>query len=210
MCAQNIALNQKLAAGPLAFLPFMWGAMKSQDKTIAVTGQINIKVDQANIPLDFEELKKSGTLNGVLNVNNLQSDAPIFSQISDILKPLSFFKKLNLNMDGSNINNVTFVLKDGKVSYDNLQIALATAGMIFSGSVGLDKSLDMNVKITAAGLNLPIPLGMKGTITKPELALTDKNILKGLGDIPKAGSNLINGLFGKKKKQDSENNGAHQ
>ncbi len=55
---KNVALNHEIAAGPLAFLPLAWGSDKSNPTFGQVTGQLNVGLDSAFIPLNSEVFKQ--------------------------------------------------------------------------------------------------------------------------------------------------------
>jgi hypothetical protein len=62
-----------------------------------------------------------------------------------------------------------FVLADGILQYDNMQMNFNDKPVNFSGRIGLDKSMQMNVTLpwTYSGQRITLPL--KGTVDKPRL-----------------------------------------
>jgi hypothetical protein len=61
------------------------------------------------------------------------------------------------------------VLADGVLSYDNMQMNVENKAVNFSGKIGLDKSMRMNVTLpwTRSGQRIMLPL--KGTVDKPQI-----------------------------------------
>jgi hypothetical protein len=199
---KGLQLNKEIAAGPLAFLPLSWGGDKNSPTLGNVTGQANVNLQQAFVPLDSAAFAKTGTANGTLNISNLTTDAPIFSQLLSALGPLAKITQPNiLSIKGGNIPDTPFGLVDGKVSYQNLTLGTAQTSLQFSGSVGLDKSLAMSVNITAGGVHIPVPVGLAGTTAKPKLAITPgAGGKENLGNTVQDLAGGLNQLLNKKKK----------
>jgi hypothetical protein len=200
-----IGLNHEIAAGPLSFLPLNWGLKPG---TIAeIGGQVTVTIGEAYIPLDSAAYKTKGTLAGAILISNLTTEAPFLHDALKMVGPLAQLGQTDLlKIRGGTLPLVPFHLKEGKVSYDKLTIGTKEANLAFSGSVGLDKSIAVNMTLSLNSLKLPvpIPIGIRGTIEKPELALTE-NIGTGkpgdpLNDLLKQGPGLINDLLNKNKK----------
>jgi hypothetical protein len=200
---KSFALNHQIAAGWLKWLPLEWG--NKDGSLMAVGGQANIQIAEAYIPLEGATNKI--TVVGTLSVNNITSDAPFLADVTKALGPVVKMASPDLlTIRGGTIPDVPFTVKDGKVSYTNLRLGTSQASLTFSGTVGLDNSLAMNMEVTARQLKLPIPVGLKGTIQHPELAITG---MPGLGGgnpqdigktLQKEGPALLNDLLHKKKK----------
>ena len=169
---KGVQLNKQIAAGPLAFLPLSWGADKNNPALGEVGGQLNVTLNDAFIPLDSDAFKTKGATSGTLNISNLTTNAPVFSQLLAAIAPLVKVTQTNiLNIRGGSIPNAPFALANGKVTYENLSLGTATQSIRFSGSVGLDKSLTMSVQVTASGITIPMPIGLSGTTSDPKLSL---------------------------------------
>jgi Domain of Unknown Function (DUF748) len=179
----NVSLNQQIAAGPLAFLPISWGGDKNNPTLGTVTGKLNVNLDQALIPLDSAAFKTKGSTSGKISISNLTTNAPFFAQISGTLGSVLQLAHANTSVQGASISNGVFALKDGKVTYENLTIGASQFNMNFSGSVGLDTSIAMNMNLTVASLNLPIPIGVAGTTDHPKITVSDRGIGKNIGNV---------------------------
>jgi hypothetical protein len=181
--AKNIQLNHELAAGPLAFLPLAWGGQKN-DQLTAVSGLLNLSLSDASIPLDSAALRAAGTLHGSLRIDNLTTDAPIFT---DLLKQLGPLVKITqpdaLAIRGGQIPETPFALQSGKISYQNLTIHAQSTDILLSGSVGLDSSLAMNMSVNTKGLNIAVPVGLSGTTSSPKLAISPDALKGGLQNL---------------------------
>ncbi len=200
---KGVQLNKQIAAGPLAFLPLSWGADKNSPSLGDVGGQLNVSLNDAFFPLDSDAFKTKGATSGTLNISNLTTNAPVFSQLLSAIGPLVKITQNNIfNIRGGNIPNAPFALANGKVTYENLTLGTATQSIRFSGSVGLDQSLTMNVQVNAAGLNIPIPIGLSGTTANPKLSLAPMgNTPQNLGNtLQGALQQLLNKEKDKKKK----------
>jgi hypothetical protein len=179
----NVSLNHEIAAGPLAFLPISWGGDKNNPTLGTVTGKLNVNLDQALIPLDSAAFKQKGSTSGKISIDNLTTDAPFFAQIFGALGSVLQLAHVNSAVQGASISNGVFALTNGKVTYQNLTIGAAQFNMNFSGSVGLDSSIAMNMNLTVAALNVPIPIGIGGTTDKPRITVSDRGIGKNIGNV---------------------------
>lgn len=65
-----------------------------------------------------------------------------------------------------------FVLADGILRYDDMQMNIDKKSINFSGQIGLDKSMQMTVTLpwTRNGQRIRLPL--KGTVDKPEIDMS--------------------------------------
>ncbi|HUO10008.1 MAG TPA: hypothetical protein VM008_17010 [Phycisphaerae bacterium] len=201
---KGLQLNKDIAAGPLAFLPLAWGAGKNSPTLGSVGGQLNVTLQEAFIPLDADAFKTKGTTSGSLNISNLSTSAPVFTQLLTTLGPIAKITQPDLlTIHGGSIPDTPFALANGKVSYQNLTLGTAKESLQFSGSVGLDKSLAMSVTITASGMHIPVPISLGGTTAKPTLTLApgaggDQNIGNTVQDLTSGLNQLLNN---KKKKK---------
>jgi type II secretion system protein N len=62
-----------------------------------------------------------------------------------------------------------FVLADGILQYDNMQVNIGDKPVNFSGKIGLDKSMRMNVTLPWTHNGQRITLPLKGTVDKPQI-----------------------------------------
>jgi hypothetical protein len=198
---RSIALNKQITANWLNFLPIQWGAQPGM--LAEVGGQANVQITEAYIPLDAEAFKSKGTVVGSVHIVNLTAEAPFLKEVTKGLGPvLKMAGPDLLTIRGGSIPEIPFALRDGKVGYQNLRLGTRDASLTFSGSVGLDKSLAMNMEVSARNITLPIPVGLTGTTEKPQVVVD----LKALGNpenlgktLEKAAPGLIDQFMKKRK-----------
>ena len=193
----NVNMDEAMGGSLLNFLPLVWGAGNNSGGGVQLSGVLNLQLQNANLPLDSAELKKSGTLAGTVSATHITSDSPLFSLIGRSMGPLISNGGSGMAMKDSGIRPTAFNLKQGKIYYQNLQVLLASFGVDFSGWMGLDQTLHQDVNVTGAGITLPIPLSIDGTTSKPQLHLSAKplkNIGNDIGNTLKNAPNIINNL----------------
>jgi len=189
--ADNVQINAPMGASILKFLPLTWGN-KGNPSLINVSGVLNMSLKNANLPLASAVLKKSGTAVGTLSVTHLTTNAPFMSQVSALAGPLGG----NVRIADSGIRPTDFVLKNGRVSYHDMKLVLASFGLDLSGWVSLANQMNVDLNITGGGLTLPIPLKLTGSTASPQVKLTShplKSIGKGIKGQVKG---LLHGIFG--------------
>lgn len=198
----NVQINGPLGGSLLNFLPLAWGSSDKSGGSIQLSGVINLQLQNANLPLEYAQLKTTGTLTGTVSATHITSDSPLFALIGRSMGPLVSNGGSGMALQDSGIRPTTFDLKQGKVYYQNLNVLLASFGVDFSGWVGLDQTLNQDVSVSGAGITLPIPLNIDGTTSKPHLHLSAKplkNLGSDLGNTLKNAPTIINnlkGLFG--------------
>ena len=160
---------------------------------VNVSGVANFGCEKLAIPLAGSANKDLEVI-GTISMNNVRLEA------SDLLGQI-------LSMSGGHrgqvitIHPTKFVLQDGFLRYDDMQVDVGDNPVNFKGVIGLDKSLNMTITLPytvdgrtvrvgkdSAAQRISVPL--KGTILKPELDLgallqdqLKKQLLKGLEDI---------------------------
>jgi hypothetical protein len=192
----NVQINETMGGSLLNFLPLAWGGGNSSGG-VQLSGTVNLQLQNAALPLDFAQLKKTGTLSGTVSATHITSNSPLFSLIGNSMGPLLSNGGSGMAMKDSGIRPTAFNLKQGKIYYQNLQVLLVSFGMEFSGWVGLDQTLHQDVNVTGAGITLPIPLSIDGTTSKPQLHLSAKplkNIGNDIGNTIKNAPNIISNL----------------
>ncbi|MGC9260587.1 MAG: hypothetical protein ACP5I8_11010 [Phycisphaerae bacterium] len=198
----NVQMNGSMGGTLLNFLPLTWGAGTQSAGLVQLSGMLNLQLQNANLPLEFTQLKKTGTLTGTVSATHITSDSPLFALITRSMGPFASTNGGSLALKDSGIRPTTFNLRNGKIYYQNLKMLLASFGMAFSGWVGLDQTLHQDVNISGAGVTVPIPLSIDGTTSKPKLHLSAKplkNLGSDLGNTIKNAPTIINnlkGLFG--------------
>lgn len=189
--ADNVHINAPMGASILKFLPLTWGN-KGQPALLNVQGVLNMSLKSADLPLASAAMKKTGTAVGTVSVTHLTTNAPFVSQISVLSGPLGG----NINIADSGIRPTQFVLKNGRVSYKDMKMVLASFGLDLGGWVSLNNQMNVDLSITGGGLTLPIPLKLSGSTASPQIKLTShplKSIGKGIKGQVKG---LLHGLFG--------------
>ena len=189
--AKNVQINAPMGASILKFLPLTWGN-KGNPALLNVQGLLNMSLKNANIPLASSAMKKSGTALGTVSITHLTTNAPFVGQVSALAGPLGG----NINIADSGIRPTQFTLKNGRVSYKNMKLVLASFGLDMGGWVSLDNQMNVDLNITGGGLTLPIPLKLAGSTSSPQIKLTShplKSIGKGIKGQVKG---LLHGLFG--------------
>ncbi len=193
----NVHINEAMGGSLLNFLPLAWGGGNKSNGAIQLSGVLNLQLQNANVPLNSAQLKKTGTLTGTVSATHITSDSPLFALISNSMGPLTGNGGSGMAMNDSGIRPTNFNLKQGKIYYQNLQLLLVSVGMTFSGWVGLDQTLHQDVSVSGAGITMPIPLSIDGTTSKPQLHLSAKplkNIGNDIGNTLKKAPNILNNL----------------
>jgi hypothetical protein len=222
--AENIAINKEIAATWLAWLPLQWGnalagdaaAVRQAPQLAAVAGLLNLQVDKAYLPLDGTVFRKKGTLSGTLDIRNLTTEAPFLSDLLKSLGPIARITQPDiLTIRNGNLQPVTFALENGRIRYENLVLGNDKASLRFSGSVGLDLTLAINMDVSLQGgaagggalgdlarlagggrggaVNLAIPVVIKGTVKKPEITVSPDALNRTFQNVaPGVLDNLLN------------------
>ncbi len=170
--ARNVQINRQIAAGPLAFLPIAWGLDADKQHLLITSGALNMHIDSAHIPLQKDLLAKSGTLSGTLNIQQFSANSPLTQEILTSLGPLFKITQPDWSLREQNIRDVPFSLANGVVHYDRFAVKAGNADLIFSGKVGLDQSLQVTLTVNDGKLNIPVPVGIGGTISKPKINIS--------------------------------------
>jgi hypothetical protein len=184
---ENIKINDKTTQTLLKYLNPIFANASN------VSGIANLYCDKLNIPLS-SEAKNDAEIIATVSVSQLRLQA------SDVLSQI-------INLSGGNVTGTTltihptkFVLKDGFLKYDNMQIDVDNNPVTFSGVIGLDKSLNMTVTLpytyegrtarvgqqSANRITLPIT----GTVDKPKLdvgRLLEENLKQELPNLIQKG-----------------------
>ncbi len=160
-----------------------------------VSGIANFNCEELAIPLTGDN-EKDVVVIGTISINQLRLQA------SDLLGQILSVGGSGFQGQNITIHPTRFVLKDGFLRYDDMQMDVGDNPVVFGGVIGMDKSLDMTVTLpyTTSGRTVKVgeetagervTLSLKGTTDKPELdvgkLLQDQAIKKGL--------ELLEGLF---------------
>jgi hypothetical protein len=140
---------------------------------INVSGIANFNCEQLAIPISAQA-KKDAVVIGTISISQLRL------QSSDLLGQILAVAGTGAAGTVLTLHPTRFVLKDGFLRYDDMQIDIGDNPINFKGVIGLDKSLDMTVTLpyTSAGKTVRvggqtagrrITLPLKGTVDKPQL-----------------------------------------
>jgi hypothetical protein len=140
---------------------------------VNVSGIANFNCEQLAIPISAQA-KKDAVVIGTISISQLRL------QSSDLLGQILAVAGTGAAGTVLTLHPTHFVLKDGYLRYDDMQIDVGDNPINFKGVIGLDKSLDMTVTLPytsqgrtvrvggqTAGRRITLPL--KGTVDKPQL-----------------------------------------
>jgi hypothetical protein len=166
---KDIQINEETTGKLLTYLNPIFA------NVVSVSGVANFNCERLAIPL------AGGTENdievvGTVSISRLRLEA------SDLLGQILSLAGAGLQGQDITINPTRFVLQDGFLRYDDMQMIIGDNPVVFGGVIGLDKSLDMTVTLPytfegrtarvgkeTKGRRISLPL--RGTIDKPELDL---------------------------------------
>jgi hypothetical protein len=167
---------------------------------INVKGVANLHCEKLAIPLG----QKKGShpeMIGTLSITQMQMQA------SDLLGQILAVTGTSPHGQNMTIHPTRFILRNGSLSYDDMQIDIGNTPIHFKGTIGIeDKRLAMTVTLpySQKGRTSNIVLPLRGTITKPELDLEkllehqlEDQLKKQLGDYLKddeLGEKVLEGL----------------
>jgi len=140
---------------------------------VNVSGIANLSCEQLAIPLSAQA-KKDAVVIGTISISDLRL------QSSDLLGEILTTVGTGATGTVLTLHPTKFVLKDGFLRYDDMQIDVGDNPINFKGVIGLDKSLDMTVTLPytsegrtarvgreTTGRRITLPL--KGTVDAPKL-----------------------------------------
>ncbi|MHC4334540.1 MAG: hypothetical protein ACYSUP_04195 [Planctomycetota bacterium] len=191
---KDVRINDETARQLLMYLnPIFAGAVN-------VSGKVSLSCEQLAIPLGTaakKQIQIIGTISG--------EDIRLSS--GDLLSELLAVGNVRLGQQVITLRPTRFVLWDGFLRYDDMQIDVGDNPLNFKGVIGLDKTLNMTATLpyTIEGKTIRvgqeadpkrISVPLKGTVDKPELDLSkllesqlrkqlEEKIFEGLGNILK-------------------------
>ena len=122
-------------------------------KAVNVTGRASFYCDTMIVPLSSKNLNDMD-ISGTVSIDNLVMQ-------SDLLGSILTLIGLPPNQQII-ISPVKFVLKDGKLKYDKMQITIGRFTLAFlNATIGLDKSYDLILDLPISGKRVQIPLKAK-------------------------------------------------
>ena len=183
-----------------------------------ITGRVSLLLEDVYVPFDATAWGQSRVARGRLEFEDLHIKPRRNAVLGEILSLLGLATG---GIGRADISGVDFMLADGRISYDNFQIVWnGLYHLKFSGSVGLDESVDLTVGLPITPdllvklLDLPklgaaeqlarllggtyVPLRISGTRRSPKLHLGGlRQVLQGIiGDLVRVPGQLGGGLTG--------------
>lgn len=188
--AKDVHINDETARQLLTYLnPIFAGAVN-------VSGKVNLSCEQLAIPLGAAAKKQIQIIGTISGDDITLSPGNMFRQLLDATRLSGARQKLRLHP-------AKFVVWDGFVRYDDMQIDVGDNPFNFKGVIGLDGSLNMTalLPLTIEGKTIRVgqesdpkrvSVPLRGTVDKPELDLgrllqdqLRKGLLEGLDKILK-------------------------
>ncbi|OHB79275.1 MAG: hypothetical protein A2Z25_17490 [Planctomycetes bacterium RBG_16_55_9] len=162
--AKGIKINDETARKLLKYVSPLFA------NAVNAAGIANFHCEQLAVPMSAEA-KNAAVVIGTISIDQLRLQA------SDLLGQILTTGDRSANMT---IHPTRFMLQNGFLHYDDMQIDVGDNPVNFSGTIGLDKSLDMTVTLpyTLAGRTVRvdrdgsakrITLPLKGTVDNPQI-----------------------------------------
>ena len=140
---------------------------------VNVSGIANFSCEQLTIPLS------AAAKNQIEVVGTISMDQ-VRLQASDLLGQILSGAGTSARGTDITIRPTKFVLRDGFLRYDDMQMDIGDNPVNFKGVIGLDKSLDMTITLPYTAMGRTVRIGretsgqritlpLKGTIDKPQL-----------------------------------------
>lgn len=163
---KDVHINEKTAKQLLTYLnPIFAGATN-------VSGKVNLSCEQLAIPLGAaaqKQIKVIGTVSG----EDMRMSSPVLSSLMGLFG-------VRLGEQVLRLHPTRFVLWDGFVRYDDMQIDVGDNPFNFKGVIGLDKTLNMTATLPYTIERKTIRVGqeadpkrvsvfLKGTVDKPDI-----------------------------------------
>ena len=140
---------------------------------VGVSGIINFHCEKLAIPVGSEH-KNEIDIIGTIAIEQMHLHS------SDLLGRILSVVGIDLGREEITIHPTRFLLQDGILRYDDMQMDVGKHPINFGGAIGLDKTLEMNVTLPytiegdvvdteseSSGERIVLPL--RGTVDKPEL-----------------------------------------
>jgi hypothetical protein len=166
---KDIQINDQVAAGLLKYVnPIFANALH-------VNGIANFACERLAIPLASNRQNEIEII-GTVSVDKLRLQA------SDLLGQILPLLGVGTSGVDITVRPTKFVLQNGVLSYDDMQVEVGNSPINFKGAIGLNKSLNMTVtlpytiegktaRIGRETVSQRISLPLKGTLDKPEIDL---------------------------------------
>jgi hypothetical protein len=164
---KNIKINDRTTKKLLMYLNPIFA------DAVNVSGIANFNCEQLTIPLNADAQNQAEVV-GTVSMDQVRLQA------SDLLDSIFSVGGGSVRGTDITIRPTKFVLQDGFLSYDDMQMEIGDNPVNFKGVIGLDKSLDMTVtlpytsdgrtaRVGQATAGQRIKISLKGTVDRPEL-----------------------------------------
>jgi hypothetical protein len=166
---KDIQINDEMAKKLLIYVNPIFA------NSVNVSGVANFGCERLAIPLAPNRQNEIEII-GTVSVDKLRLQA------SDLLGQILPLLGVGISGVDITVRPTKFVLQNGVLSYDDMQVEVGNSPINFKGAIGLNKSLNMTVTLpyTIGGktarigretVGQRISLPLKGTLNKPELDL---------------------------------------
>jgi len=163
---QDIQINDKVTENLLKYVNPIFA------KAVNVSGILNLHCEKLAIPL-AGATKNDLEVKGTLSMSNVRLAA------SDLVSQIISVFGTRMHEANITIRPTSFVLQNGLLSYENMQVDIGDKPVNFKGVIGLDKTLHMDVMLPYRLEGRPARVGettegrvtlpLKGSVDKPEL-----------------------------------------
>ena len=168
--AEDIQIDDRIGNNLLMYLnPIFANAFN-------ISGRINFNCQSLVIPMS-QQSKNDIEVIGTISIDQFNMET------SDLLSRILSIARIDFTGQEIRIHPIAFVLQDGFLRYDDMQIDVGNNPINFKGVIGLDKTLNMTVTLPytlkgktakvdkeTVGKRISLPLG--GTVDKPQLDLS--------------------------------------
>ena len=159
---KDIKINDEMAKKMLKYINPLFA------EAVNVNGVANLHCELLKIPLN-STAKNNAEIVGTISISQLQM------QISDFLGQILTIFGGGARGTAITIHPTRFVLRNGFLRYDDMQVDIGDNPVNFKGVIGLDKSLDMTITLpyTIEGRTIRIGSQNAGRITLPITGTVD-------------------------------------
>jgi len=170
---ENLEINYEIAIKYLTYLNPIFA------DTLSVTGKANLQCEKLIVPVYAGKNKKIDTadidIDGTLSAEQLRlqtSQKGLLSQLYSVIGEAGPAQTIT-------VRPTKFTIKDGFVRYDDMQVDIGDYPVNFKGTIGFDRSLDMQVTLPYTREGKTVRIGeeigakritipLRGTIDRPE------------------------------------------
>ena len=141
------------------------------------SGSVSLSCDELAIPLAGAD-KNHLEIVGVFQGKNMQLQAS--SLLGQIIKLSGGRTNVPISIDPT-----AFVLRNGVLSYDNMQLNIGDRPINFKGRIRLDKSMEMDITLPWQAGGERVTLSVEGTVDRPKINMEKLLIQEGLKQLLK-------------------------